>query len=81
MASITIRGLEPEIKERLRVRAARHGRSMEEEARVILRTSVIEGTATAVRLADSIRGRFQQLGGVELDLEPRQPAREPPSPR
>ena len=37
MASITIRNLDPAVKERLRVRAARHGRSMEDEARRILR--------------------------------------------
>src|SRR5919197_2178130 len=37
MASLTIRGLEDELKQRLRIRAARHGRSMEDEARVILR--------------------------------------------
>ncbi len=37
MASITIRNLDDDIKHRLRVRAAEHGRSMEEEARDILR--------------------------------------------
>lgn len=34
MASITIRNLEDDIKQRLRVRAAEHGQSMEEEARL-----------------------------------------------
>jgi len=37
MASITIRNLEVDLKRRLRIRAAEHGRSMEEEARDILR--------------------------------------------
>jgi plasmid stability protein len=81
MANITIRGLIPEVKERLRVRAARHGRSMEEEARVILGSAVTEGTVTPIHLADSIRQRFEVLGGVELELPPREPQREPPRPR
>jgi phosphopantothenoylcysteine decarboxylase / phosphopantothenate---cysteine ligase len=37
MARITIRGLDDDLKQRLRLRAARHGRSMEDEARTILR--------------------------------------------
>ena len=40
MSSITIRNLDPAIKERLRVRAAEHGHSMEAEARRILQTSL-----------------------------------------
>jgi plasmid stability protein len=40
MASITIRNLDDDVKRRLRVRAAEHGRSMEEEARDILRQVV-----------------------------------------
>ena len=43
MASITIRNLEDDIKQRLRVRAAEHGRSMEEEVRDILRRVMGEG--------------------------------------
>jgi plasmid stability protein len=42
MASITIRNLDDDIKQRLRVRAAEHGRSMEEEAREILRRVMTE---------------------------------------
>ena len=45
MASITIRNLDPAVKDRLRVRAAEHGRSMEEEARLILRRVVVEREA------------------------------------
>jgi plasmid stability protein len=81
MANITIRGLDPELKERLRIRAARHGRSMEEEARVILREAIAEGTKSPTRLADSIRRRFQAVGGVELELPEREPMRDPPRPR
>jgi plasmid stability protein len=45
MASLTIRNLEEDAKERLRVRAAQNGRSMEEEARAILRATVAGATA------------------------------------
>ena len=81
MANITIRGLDPELKERLRIRAARHGRSMEEEARVIIREAIAEGTKSPTRLADSIRRRFQAVGGVALELPEREPMRDPPRPR
>ncbi len=43
MASITIRNLEEPLKARLRIRAATHGRSMEEEARDILRNVLTPG--------------------------------------
>jgi plasmid stability protein len=81
MASITIRELDPETKERLRLRAARHGRSMEEEVRVILRSALAERASSPVRLGTAIHDRFRALGGVELELPRRQPMREPPTPR
>lgn len=77
MASITIRNLEDDLKRRLRIRAAEHGRSMEEEAREILRQVVSKG-APPRNLAAAIRTRVAALGGVELDLPPREPMREPP---
>ena len=77
MASITIRNLDDEVKTRLRVRAAGNGRSMEEEARLILREAVVH--KTRVNLAAAIRARVAPFGGVELELPPREPAREPPS--
>ena len=80
MSSITIRNLDPSIKERLRVRAAEHGHSMEAEARRILQT-VLSGagrTPPARNLYDRIHARFAPLGGVSLELPPREPAREPP---
>ena len=78
-ASITIRNLDPAIKERLRVRAAQHGHSMEAEARHILQTALMpQGGPTTRHLYDRVRARFAPLGGVELELPPRQPAREPP---
>jgi antitoxin FitA len=77
LASITIRNLEDDLKHRLRVRAAEHGRSMEEEARDILRQVVGEG-APPRNLAAAIRARVAPLGGVDLDLPTREPMREPP---
>ena len=78
MASITIRNLDEPLKARLRVQAAVHGRSMEEEARDILRTVLSREPAQAVNLAAAIRKRFAPLGGVELPDVPREPMREPP---
>ena len=77
MASITIRNLDDGIKARLRMRAARHGRSMEEEARLILGDAV-EPEEGPKNLAAAIRDRFAPLGGVELELPPREPLSEPP---
>ena len=77
MASITIRNLDDGVKTRLRVRAANNGRSMEEEARNILREAV-EREAEPRNLAQAIRARFTPLGGVELDLPVREPMRDPP---
>ncbi len=48
MANITIRNLDDDVKARLRVRAAEHHRSMEEEVRIILRDAV-NGGGTAPR--------------------------------
>ena len=76
MASMTIRNLDDDIKQRLRVQAAEHGRSMEEEAREILRMALTE-PAFPANLARAIRARFAPLGGVELDIPPREPMREP----
>jgi plasmid stability protein len=75
---MTIRGLSPKVKERLRIRAARHGRSMEEEVRVILRSAVSQADARPARLGSAIHSHFVGLGGVELDLPTRERIREPP---
>ena len=77
MASITIRNLEDDVKRRLRVRAAEHGRSMEEEARDILRQVV--GQPSAPRnLGQAIHARFAALGGIELPATKRSPMRPTP---
>jgi len=79
MATLTIRNLDPAIKERLRIRAAEHGHSMEAEARRILQTTLKEPERPAARnLYERIRARFAPFGGVDLELPPREPAREPP---
>ncbi|MDE0024741.1 MAG: plasmid stabilization protein [Spirochaetaceae bacterium] len=77
MASITIRNLDDDVKTQLRIRAAGNRRSMEEEARRILREAVGPKRRTS-NLASAIRSRFAPLGGVDLELPPREPAREPP---
>jgi plasmid stability protein len=79
MASITIRNLDEGLKHRLRVRAAQHRRSMEEEAREILRRALARQRPTPANLAEAIHERFASLGGVDdLATAPREPMREPP---
>jgi phosphopantothenoylcysteine decarboxylase / phosphopantothenate---cysteine ligase len=60
MASITIRQLDDDLKQRLRLRAARRGRSMEDEARTILREAAAledDGTPVSVPARETARGR------------------------
>ena len=79
MSSITIRNLDPAVKERLRVRAAQHGRSMEAEVRNILQKAVSARDVLPARnLYERVHARFARLGGVDLELPPREEAREPP---
>jgi antitoxin FitA len=79
MASITIRRLDDTVKAKLRLRAARHGRSMEEEARAILKAGLGAKDSPHRNLAEAIRARIEPLGGVELNLPRREAARHPPS--
>ena len=79
MASITIRNFDDRLKSRLRIQAAVHGRSMEDEARDILRSALNRQPQPAANLAEAIRSRFATLGGVDLPLAPREPMREPPA--
>jgi plasmid stability protein len=78
MASITIRRLDDKVKAKLQVRAASHGRSMEEEAREILRAGLRANRTPRQNLAESIRRYIEPLGGVDLKLQPRQAMRHPP---
>lgn len=80
MASITIRSLDEKTKTRLRIRAAQHGRSMEEEARTLLRAALADEDGPKLDLAETVRARFRRFGGVELRLPAREPIREPPKP-
>jgi antitoxin FitA len=78
VASITIRKLDERVKAKLRVRAAHHGRSMEEEAREILKRVLVAEEPRAHNLAQAIRRHIEPLGGIELALPQRQPVRNPP---
>jgi plasmid stability protein len=71
MASITIRKLPEATKRRLRIRAARNGRSMEQEAREIIKTTVAQPDSEPVNIGEAIRQIFAPLGGVELKIPPR----------
>jgi plasmid stability protein len=77
LASITIRGLDDELKQRLRVRAARNGRSMEEEVRTILRRAV--GGMSGPDLWALSQKLFGPDHGVELELPDRRETRAPPN--
>ena len=77
MASITIRNLDDDIKHRLRIRAAERGRSMEEEARDILRRVMAEGSPPR-NLAAAIRARIAPAARTEIGLPLREPMRDPP---
>ena len=70
MATLTIRDLDEELRARLRLRAATHGRSMEAEVRAILRQALSAPDATD-RLGTRVHERFASLGGVELELPER----------
>jgi antitoxin FitA len=62
MAQFIVRHLEPNVKARLKRRAARHGRSMEEEVRHILRDAVKEQNNAVVKLGSRIAARFAKTG-------------------
>ena len=77
MAAVTVRNLDDQVKERLRVRAAVHGRSMESEIRAILAEAVSRPGVTDGLFATMLE-RFAGIGGVELDLPERStPVRAP----
>lgn len=78
MASITIRNLDDDVKTHLRKRASEHGRSMEEEVRLILAEAVEREAPPAKGLGTAIHQLFKPFGGVELEIPPRGPMREPP---
>jgi plasmid stability protein len=77
MATLTIRDLDDTLKRSLRLRAAGHNRSMEEEARQILRDALRASTEPPVDMVTRLRARFAGLGDVQLELAPREPLPEP----
>ncbi|NBT55722.1 MAG: pantothenate metabolism flavoprotein [Betaproteobacteria bacterium] len=80
MSSITIRNLDDSLKASLRLRAARHGLSMEQEVRNILRNTLAaeSGASSGLDFALRINQRVKGLGANDLRLPPRQSARTPP---
>jgi len=70
VAAVSIRDLDDGVRERLRVRAAQHGRSMEAEIRAIL-TDAVSPPADSIGLAQALLARFGDLGGVDLELPAR----------
>ena len=78
MATITVRNLDAELQQRLRRRAAQHGHSLEDEVHDILRAALGQETAPIKNLGTALHELFKPYGGVELDIPPREPMREPP---
>ena len=78
MAQFIVRQLDEDVKARLKRRAARAGRSMEEEVRHILRNAVKPGNAPAQRLGSRMAARFTNTGLTadlpELRGQPPRPA-------
>ena len=81
MASITIRNLEESTKRKLKIRAAMHGHSMEQEAREILKSALRQKPQdkpkSGAELVNRIRAIWEPLGGVELEPLRREPMRDP----
>lgn len=75
MATLTIHDLSEETMTKLRLLAAKHGHSVEEEARRILDRTVNQEERKG--LGTEIAQLFAEVGGVELLISPRSPARNP----
>jgi plasmid stability protein len=79
MAMLTIRNLDDVLKARLRIRAAEHGLSMEEEARGILRDALVSAPSDRKGLGSRIHQRvLERSGGGDLELPPRSVPRRSP---
>jgi antitoxin FitA len=77
MPTIIIRNLDETTKRKLKVRAAMNGRSMEQEVREILKSTLAQTSKKHANLAERVRAIFDPLGGVELERLPREPVRDP----
>lgn len=78
MTQMTIRNVDEALKRLLRVRAAHNGRSMEEEARQILRQALTHPDPTPADLGATIHARFAAAGGLDLPAVKRERGRRPP---
>lgn len=78
MATLTIRNLDDELMAHLRIRAAQHGTSMEEEARNILRDALKSESLSGKQLVQRVREMVEPYGGIDLELPSREPMRDPP---
>ena len=79
MSALTVRNLDPDVKTRLRVRAAQQGISMKEAVRRILTNAANETDAPSIAqndLGQRIQARFAGLG--EIPIAPRSPMRASP---
>lgn len=82
MASLIVRNIDDALKEKLRLRAARHGRSMEEEARTILKVALAseEQLPTGLDFLNAMRARVAPYGYLDIELPPRETdSRDPPT--
>lgn len=77
MAMLTIRNIDESLKAKLKIVAAKHGVSMEEQARRILREA-IQPKSKKKGLGTRIHQRFAKAGGVDLELPPRKSTRKAP---
>lgn len=80
MASLTIRNLDEQLKTLLRLQAARHGWSMEQEAREIL-SRAVQAHPAGASFAQKIHQRFAAMQIEELPVPKRRAARVPPLPK
>jgi antitoxin FitA len=80
MASLTIRNFDDELKTLLRLQAARHGCSMEQEARDLLRKAV-QAKPAGADFAQKIHQRFTELKVEELPIPKRRAVRLPVEPK
>jgi antitoxin FitA len=80
VTAITIPHIDDAVKLRLQARAAKHGHSIEAEARDILHAALNEDavTGSSLNLYEAIRSVVEPLGGMDLVIAPRQPVRQPP---
>lgn len=78
MASLTVRNLDEGVKQKLRIRAAEHGCSMEAEVRSILTRAVDEASQPQKGLGTRTHERFNAVGGIDLEVPERGSISEPP---